>query len=109
MPDPERDHIQGAIDARLRYWSMEITNASFAGVQPMRREIQRRSGTVFVRIPPFSGDKRPSHAEHAAEAAEGAGEQGAFWPMHENAVRHQAGSTDESLAEYQPRWASRNV
>jgi protein-disulfide isomerase len=40
------------------------------------------------------------HAEHAAEAAEAAGEQGAFWLMHESLFANQDALDDESLAEY---------
>jgi protein-disulfide isomerase len=40
------------------------------------------------------------NAEHAAEAAEAAGEQGGFWPMHETLFANQDALDDESLAEY---------
>jgi protein-disulfide isomerase len=39
------------------------------------------------------------HAEHAAEVAEAAGEQGGFWPMHETLFANQNALDDESLAE----------
>jgi len=48
LPDPERDHIQARSTRRLRYWSMEITNASLREVQPIVREFSADSGTIFV-------------------------------------------------------------
>src|SRR5439155_24755114 len=43
------------------------------------------------------------HAGHEAEAAEAAGEQGSFWPMHGPLFANQNALDDESLAEYAAR------
>jgi protein-disulfide isomerase len=40
------------------------------------------------------------HAQHAAEAAEAAADQGAFWPMHELLFEQQEALDDGSLLEY---------
>jgi protein-disulfide isomerase len=40
------------------------------------------------------------HAEHAAEAAEAADEQGRFWEMHDLLYEHQDALEDEDLAQY---------
>jgi protein-disulfide isomerase len=40
------------------------------------------------------------HAEHAAEMAEAAGEQGQFWPMHHTLFENQDALEDENLLEY---------
>jgi len=39
-------------------------------------------------------------AEHAAEAAEAAGAQGKFWPMHDVLFENQDALQDEALAQY---------
>jgi protein-disulfide isomerase len=40
------------------------------------------------------------HAEHAAEAAEGAGVQAHFWEMHDTLFENQGALVDEDLVEY---------
>jgi len=90
LPDPERrSHSRARSTRRLRYWSMEITNASFAGeVQPIVREIQRRLGDdLCFAFRHFPLTNVHPHAEHAAEAAEGAGRTGSFLADARNAVR----------------------
>src|SRR5438874_9796368 len=86
LPDPERDHIQGAIDAPialLEYGDYECP--SCGEVQPIVREIQRRlEDDLCFAFRHFLLTNVHPHAEHAAEAAEAAGEQGSFWPMHED-------------------------
>ena len=52
------------------------------------------------------------HAEHAAEMAEAAGEQGKFWPMHDMLFENQGALEDEDLIAYagalgiDPEWAA---
>jgi protein-disulfide isomerase len=102
LPDPERDHLQGAIDAPialLEYGDYECPVCGEA--QPIVREIQRRLGDdLCFAFRHFPLTNVHPHAEHAAEAAEAAGEQGAFWPMHEMLFANQDALDDESLAEY---------
>ena len=102
VPDPERDHIQGAIDAPialLEYGDYECP--SCGEVQPIVREIQRRlEDDLCFAFRHFPLTNVHPHAEHAAEAAEAAGEQGSFWPMHETLFANQNALDDESLAEY---------
>jgi protein-disulfide isomerase len=40
------------------------------------------------------------HAQFASEAAEAAGAQGAFWPMHDRLLDHQGALTGRDLLEY---------
>jgi len=102
LPDPERDHIQGAIDAPialLEYGDYECP--SCGEVQPIVREIQRRlEDDLCFAFRHFPLTNVHPHAEHAAEAAEAAGNQGAFWAMHETLFANQDALGDESLAKY---------
>ena len=74
VPDPERDHIQGAIDAPialLEYGDYECP--SCGEVQPIVREIQRRlEDDLCFAFRHFPLTNVHPHAEHAAEAAEAA-------------------------------------
>jgi protein-disulfide isomerase len=102
LPNPERDHIQGAVDAPMALLEYGDYECPFCGeVQPIVREIQRRLGDdLCFAFRHFPLTNVHPHAEHAAEAAEGAGEQRAFWPMHEMLFANQGALDDESLAEY---------
>jgi len=102
LPDPERDHIQGAIDAPIALLEYGDYECLFCGeVQPIVREIQRRLGDdLCFAFRHFPLTNVHPHAEHAAEAAEAAGEQRSFWPMHETLFANQNALDDESLAEY---------
>ena len=102
VPDPERDHIQGAADAPIALLEYGDYECPLCGeAQPIVGEIQRRLGDNLCfafRHFPLANVHR--HAEHAAEAAEAAGEQGAFWLMHETLFANQDALDDESLAQY---------
>jgi protein-disulfide isomerase len=102
LPDPERDHIQGSIDASIALLEYGDYECPICGeVQSIVTEIQRRLGDdLCFAFRHFPLTNVHPHAEHAAEAAEAAGEQGAFWPMHETLFANQDALDDESLAEY---------
>ena len=102
LPDPERDHFQGTIDAPIALLEYGDYECPFCGeVQPIVREIQRRlGGDLCFAFRHFPLTNVHPHAEHAAEAAEACGEQGAFWPMHETLFANQDTLDDESLAQY---------
>ena len=102
LPDPERDHFQGTIDAPIAFLEYGDYECPFCGeVQPIVKEIQRRLGDdLCFAFRHFPLTNVHPHAEHAAEAAEAAGEQGTFWPMHETLFANQDALDDESLAEY---------
>jgi protein-disulfide isomerase len=102
LPDPTRDHLQGAIDAPIALLEYGDYECPFCGeVQPIVREIQRRLGDdLCFAFRHFPLTNAHPHAEHAAEAAEAAGEQGSFWPMHETLFANHDALDDESLAEY---------
>jgi protein-disulfide isomerase len=102
LPDPKRDHIQGGTDAQIALLEYGDYECFFCGeVQPIVREIQRRLGeNLCFAFRHFPLTNAHPHAEHAAEAAEAAGEQAGFWPMHEMLFSNQDALDDESLAEY---------
>jgi protein-disulfide isomerase len=102
LPDQARDHIQGPIDAPIALLEYGDYECPFCGeVQPIVTEIQRQLGDdLCFAFRHFPLTNVHSHAEHAAEAAEAAGKQQSFWPMHETLFANQHALDDESLAEY---------
>lgn len=72
-----------------------------AGMEPVLRELRRLAGPgmrfVYRHFPLTSSHP---HAQAAAEAAEAAGAQGAFWPMHDALFANQQALTDGDLAGY---------
>jgi protein-disulfide isomerase len=102
LPDPERDHFQGTNDAPIALLEYGDYECPFCGeVQPIVREIQRRLGDdLCFAFRHFPLTNVHPHAEHAAEAAEAAAEQGSFWVMHETLFANQDALDDEALAEY---------
>ena len=106
MPvDDDRDHIQGPPDADMTLVEYGDYECPFCGeAYPIVKEIQQRMGDrlrfVFRNFPiPTSHP----HAEHAAEAAEGAGSQGRFWEMHDRLYENQDRETDADLRDHADR------
>ena len=102
IPVGARDHAQGPADAPVtlvEYGDYECPHCGRA--YPIIKEVQRRLGSklrfVFRNFP--IGESHP-HAEHAAEAAEGAAAQGQFWEMHDMLYEHQQALDDSHLAGY---------
>jgi Na+/H+ antiporter NhaA len=89
--DPERDHLRGGADAPVTLVEYADFECPYCGqAEPMIRELlaEHDDGLRYVfRHLPLS-DVHP-HAQMAAEAAEAAGVQGAFWPMHDRLFDHQ--------------------
>ena len=88
--DPDRDHIRGparALVTIVEYGDFECPHCGQA--EPVVRELLAGHGDVrYVwRHLPLT-DVHP-HAQLAAEAAEAAADQGAFWPMHDLLLIHQ--------------------
>jgi protein-disulfide isomerase len=102
LPDQTRDHIQGSIDAPNALLEYGDYECPFCGeIQPIVREIQRLLGDALCfAFRHFPLTNVHPNAEHAAEAAEAAGEQGSFWEMHETLFANQNAIDDESLAEF---------
>jgi len=98
----DRDHAAGAAGAPVtlvEYGDFECPYCRQA--YPIVKELQRRLGSdlrlVFRNFPLT---KLHPHAEHAAEVAEAAGAQGAFWQMHDRLFERQFALDDENLLEY---------
>jgi Na+/H+ antiporter NhaA len=99
--DPGRDHIRGpdrAIVTIVEYGDFECPYCGQA--EPVVRELLAGHGDVrYVwRHLPLT-DVHP-HAQMAAEAAEAAADQGAFWPMHDLLLRHQDALLTPDLVRY---------
>jgi Na+/H+ antiporter NhaA len=88
--DPERDHVRGPREAPVTLVEYGDFECPYCGqAEPVVRELLRDFGDVrYVwRHLPLS-DVHP-HARVAAEAAESAADQGAFWEMHDLLLDHQ--------------------
>jgi Na+/H+ antiporter NhaA len=99
--DPERDHIRGpeeSLVTMVEYGDFECPYCGMA--EPAVRELLRDYGEVrYVwRHLPLN-DVHPN-AQLAAEAAEAAGKQGAFWEMHDLLLDHQDALQPRDLIGY---------
>ena len=99
--DPRRDHVRGPTDAPVTMVEYSDFECPYCGLaEPVVRELLADFGDVrYVwRHLPLH-DVHP-HAQFAAEAAEAAAAQGAFWPMHDLLLAHQGALTGRDLLEY---------
>src|SRR4051794_19702788 len=88
--DQERDHIRGPLDAPVTVLEYGDFECPYCGqAEPVLRELLRDFGDVAYawRHLPLN-DVHPN-AQRAAEAAEAAAQQGAFWEMHDVLLEHQ--------------------
>jgi Na+/H+ antiporter NhaA len=88
--DPERDHIRGPLDAPVTVLEYGDFECPYCGqAEPVVRELLREHGDVAYvwRNLPLN-DVHPN-AQRAAEAAEAAAEQDAFWEMHDLLLERQ--------------------
>jgi Na+/H+ antiporter NhaA len=100
--DPARDHIRGAPDAPVTLVEYGDFECPYCGrAEPAIRELLSEWGDdlryVFRHLP--LSDVHP-WAQLAAEAAEAAGAQGAFWEMYDILLAHQGELTPHSLRGY---------
>jgi protein-disulfide isomerase len=89
--DPERDHIRGPNDAPVTVLEYGDFQCPYCGrAEPAIRELLADFGDdvryVWRHLP--LADVHP-RAQFAAEAAEAAAEQGAFWELHDVLLDHQ--------------------
>ncbi len=102
--DPDRDHIRGAEDAPLTVVEYGDFECPYCGrAEPVVRELLADFGDVrYVwRHLPLH-DVHP-YAQLAAEAAEAAALQGAFWEMHDLLLDHQDALRPHELAGHAER------
>ena len=102
LPDGNRDHIQGSLDAPIALVEYGDYECPFCGeVYLVIKAIQRALGSrLCFAFRHFPLTNVHPHAEHAAEAAEAAGTQGKFWEMHDMLFENQDALDDESLTQY---------
>src|ERR1700709_2678366 len=89
--DPDRDHDRGRADAPVTLVEYGDFECPYCGrAEPIPREVLAVSGDDlrFV-FRPLPLNDVPPHAQAAAEAAEAAAAQGAFWGMHDLLLAHQ--------------------
>jgi Na+/H+ antiporter NhaA len=99
--DPDRDHIRGPLDAPVTVVEYGDFECPYCGqAEPVMRELLRDFGDVrYVwRHLPLN-DVHP-HTQLAAEAAEAAADQGAFWEMHDLLLEHQDALRPNDLIGY---------
>jgi Na+/H+ antiporter NhaA len=99
--DPERDHIRGPVEAPVTLLEYGDFECPYCGqAEPVVRELLRDFGDVTYvwRHLPLN-DVHPL-AQQAAEAAEAAANQGAFWEMHDLLLDHQDALGMEDLVGY---------
>ena len=102
--DPERDHVRGPAEAPVTVVEYGDFECPYCGrAEPAVRELLREFGDVrYVwRHLPLT-DVHP-HARAAAEAAEAAAEQGAFWEMHDLLLENQDELTASDLISHAER------
>jgi Na+/H+ antiporter NhaA len=99
--DPDRDHIRGPMKSPVTMVEYGDFECPYCGqAEPIVRELLTDFGDVryvFRHLP--LTDVHP-HAQLAAEAAEAADQQGAFWDMHDVLMSHQGALTARDLIGY---------
>src|SRR3954471_7023525 len=98
----ERDHAQGSADAPVTLVEYGDYECPYCGqAYPVIKELQRAMGEklrfVFRNFPLNTIHE---HAGVAAQAAEAAGAQDKFWPMHDILYEHQQDLADADLHQY---------
>jgi protein-disulfide isomerase len=92
VPVDTTDHVQGAAHARMvlvEYGDFECPNCKQAA-PAVKMLLSRFADRLRVVWRHFPLEEVHAHALHAALAAETAGAQGKFWPMHDLLFDHQA-------------------
>jgi protein-disulfide isomerase len=98
----DRDHIQGPADAAVTLVQYGDYECPYCGAAyPIIKDVQARMGErlrfVFRNFPITTSHP---HAEQAAEAAEAAAAQGAFWQIHDLLYENQERLGDHDLHAY---------
>jgi Na+/H+ antiporter NhaA len=102
--DPERDHVRGPVEAPVTVVEYGDFECPYCGqAEPVVRELLGEFGDVAYvwRHLPLS-DVHPN-AQLAAEAAEAAADQGAFWEMHDLLLGNQDALGPDELVGYAER------
>jgi protein-disulfide isomerase len=96
------DHVQGPETALVTLVEYGDYECPFCGqAHPIVKAVQRHFGNQLrFAFRHFPLTQIHPHAQGAAEAAEAAGAQGAFWPMHDMLYEHQHALDFDSLVQY---------
>lgn len=102
VPVGPDDWVDGPADAPVTFVEYGDFECPHCGaMEPVIRELRRMAGPgmrfVYRHFPLTSSHP---HAEIAAEAAEAAGAQGAFWPMHDTLLANQDALAAADLVSY---------
>jgi Na+/H+ antiporter NhaA len=99
--DSERDHVRGPMKAPVTLVEYGDFECPYCGqAEPVVRELLAGTGDlrfVFRHLPLTDVHQ---HAQLAAEGAEAADRQGAFWEMHDMLMEHQGALTKRDLLRY---------
>jgi Na+/H+ antiporter NhaA len=100
--DPERDHVRGSDDAPVTLLEYGDYQCPYCGqAEVVIRDLLESFGDdlryVWRHLPLNDVHQ---YAQMAAEAAEAAGAQGEFWPMHDVLLDHQGDLTPADLSRY---------
>jgi len=88
--DPDRDHIRGPLESAITLVEYGDLECPYCGqAEPAVRELLRDFADIRYVWRHLPLDDVHPHARAAAEASEAAGEQGAFWEMHDLLLMHQ--------------------
>ncbi|HKH29663.1 MAG TPA: Na+/H+ antiporter NhaA [Gaiellaceae bacterium] len=99
--EPERDHIRGSVDAAVTVVEYGDFECPYCGMaEPVVRELLRDFADVRYVWRNLPLNDVHGHAQLAAEAAEAAAEQGAFWEMHDLLFAHQDALEPADLVGY---------
>ncbi len=99
--DPGRDHIRGPIDAPVTVAEYGDFECPYCGrAEPVLRELLRDFTNVRYVWRHLPLTDVHVHAQLAAEAAEAASDQGAFWEMHDLLFDHQDALNVDDLIGY---------
>jgi len=99
--DPERDHIRGPVDAPVTVLEYGDFECPYCGqAEPVIRELLRDLGDVAYVWRHLPLNDVHLNAQQAAEAAEAAAMQGAFWEMHDLLLERQNALGYEDLVGY---------
>jgi protein-disulfide isomerase len=102
LPVGSRDHTQGPATAPVTLVEYGDYECPYCGqAYPIVKELQQRMGdTMRFVFRNFPLTEIHPHAGLAAQAAEAAGDQGHFWPMHDLLFEHQRALDLAHLARY---------
>jgi Na+/H+ antiporter NhaA len=99
--EAKRDHVRGPVDAPVTLVEYGDFECPYCGqAEPVVRELLAGTGDlryVFRHLPLTDVHQ---HAQLAAEAAEAADRQQAFWEMHDMLMEHQGALTKRDLLRY---------